>query len=93
MYVKTLEHYTSDRTGKKMQLLYTYATAWLSKVKNEYTTGVNVDNGRDDITDGSVSDHLTTRFIHVHIWGMCVKWQEVTIYYLLKRSKVQPSGI
>lgn len=22
---------------------------------------------REDITDGTISDHLTTRFIHVHI--------------------------
>ena len=52
---------------EKMQLLYTYATAGLPKVKNEYTTGVNVDNGREDITDGSTSDHLTTRFTHVQM--------------------------
>jgi len=56
---------------EKMQLLYIYATAWLSKVKNEYKTGVNVDNGREDITDGSISDHLTTRLIHVQmrVWN------------------------
>jgi hypothetical protein len=29
-------------------------------------TAVYVDNGRENITDGSISDHLTTRVIHEH---------------------------
>ena len=66
MYVKMLYHYNSDRTGKNATAIYICYNI-IIKVKNEYTTGVNVDNGKEDITDGSIADHLTTRFIHVHI--------------------------
>ena len=67
MYVKTLDHYTSDRTGKNTAALYICYSMIIKGKKNEYTTGVNVDNGREDITDGSISDHLTIRFIHKHV--------------------------
>jgi hypothetical protein len=36
------------------------------KGKTKYVIAVNVDNRRENITDGSISDHLTTGVIHVH---------------------------